>query len=139
MLRISFRFLKVCLRALSYQDLHVKFFFNCREIPIIKENDRTDVLDIFNIPELHLYQGIINLIWNHMEKEFENSDFFLKTINLNKEAYQGGTFEGPQCKKSLESIEILRELTTSDLSRYVDTFESFDLFSKSCFGKELHP
>ena len=81
----------------------------------------------------------MNLIWNNIEKEWTDHKEFLEKINLNKQKYHGGLFEGPQCRKILQSTTLMRDFSSSDIHRYIGLLESFEVLTKSCFGKNLSP
>ena len=81
----------------------------------------------------------MNLIWNNIEKEWTDHKEFLEKINLNKQKYHGGLFEGLQCQKILQSTTLMRDFSSSDIHRYIGLLESFEVLTKSCFGKNLSP
>ena len=61
-------------------DSSLKEFYNCKNQPLLPGDDETEVMEICNIPELHLYKGTINLLWNHLATRWvqEKWKIFLK-------------------------------------------------------------
>lgn len=119
-----------------------KTFGNVIHPPILSDDDANDtpVLNILPPPELHLMIGVVNKMYAEMEKVWLESEQWLHSCNVKKEAYHGGTFAGNESRKLLKNVNRLEGLSPpSQCENYVVAFKSFNEVVASCYGKELRP
>ena len=88
-----------------------KMFKNIVRKPLLHGDSDTLVLEVLNLPELHLMTGVTGKIVKEMENKcFESKaegklffDKFLKDMNIKRCVYQGSeSFEGNQARKLLK-------------------------------------
>jgi hypothetical protein len=116
---------------------NAKYFKNCVNEPLFNGDD--DVLEVVPPPELHLMLGAVNHMWTGMEAEFpEICRNFARKLNIERESFHGGSFNGNSCKKILKKTDVLRELGSIECLKFVDAFKAFNDVVHSCFGNELH-
>lgn len=115
-----------------------KYFKNCVNNPIISELDETLVLDKFPPPELHLLLGVVNKVFECLERMFpEISLEWAKFCNVQKELMHGGTFNGNSSRKLLKNVSFLEENLPLTFLLFAEVFNSFNIVVSSCFGKTL--
>lgn len=121
------------------KDLNLKEFDNCQHLPLIEGHDGTRIIDVCSIPELHIFQGCTNILWNNLSNRWgtEGWEPFLIKHGLFRAKYHGGEFEGPQCKRLLSLSDELRDDLPEHLRGFCDAFDALDVVSKSMFGKQL--
>ena len=66
-------------------------------------------------PELHLMLGPND----ELSKVWVDSERWLDTINVKKVDYQGGQFEGNECRAISKNIYVLGELSPPQFSQFV--------------------
>ena len=96
-------------------------------------------MEVCNIPELHLYTGTINLLWNNLATRWgqEKWEIFLERNSLVRQKLHGGEFEGHQCKRLMRLANKLRDALPKDLWGFYDALGAFDTMAHSCFSKVL--
>ena len=80
-----------------------KKFGNVIHPPIICDNidDTTPVILLIPPPELHLLIGPVNKLYTALESVWPESENWLKSCNVKKEEYHGGSFAGNESRKLL--------------------------------------
>lgn len=119
-----------------------KTFGNVIHPPIICDDieDETPVICLIPPPELHLLMGPVNKLYNEMEEKWPQSELWLKAVNVKKEEYHGGQFNGNDSRKLAKSVEALEALNPPTcVDNYINAFKSFNAVVEACFGKDLHP
>ena len=128
----------------EFRDAHVssdkaKQFGNVVHPPLIQGDDATPVIHVIPPPELHLMLGPVNHLYDELSKSWSDSEQWLTSCNVKKTDYQGGQFEGNDCRKLLKNVHQLETLCPSEFSQFVETFTKFDEVVHSCYGNELLP
>ena len=130
-----------------------KEYNNIVRKPLLSGDPNLPILEIINLPELHLMTGITGKILKEMEgKCFETKeqgrniiDQFLEINNIKRCVYQGSeSFEGNQARKILRSCQSLQNLIMehdtdiqSAALRFVDVLNKFNKVVESSFGQRL--
>ena len=129
----------------------LKEYFNAIHEPILKapnakllENDHseTKTLLLTPIPPLHVIRlGPVNKIWKGLaQKEtFGQLDRFEKLLGLVRKDRQKKEFQGPQCVKILNNLDLLRLTLPANLHSYVDALESIKNIYQMATAKEVEP
>ena len=117
-------------------------------------SDSTLLLDILNIPELHIFLGVIHKLLSYIvgcfgkmeadkAKGHQFYDHFLKSINVTEK--RAGRLEGNQCEKVLDNTNKLMRMAKnlpSDIAvkviPVVNVLDSFSAVKSSCFGERLN-
>lgn len=122
------------------QKSKAKNFKCCVNTPVISSNTDQSILEIIPPPELHLMIGVVNTLYTHMLREFENvAEEWAQTCNVQREVTYGSSgFKGNSCKILLDKVDILRQKCSSSCLKFVKVFADFKSVVNSCFGKELH-
>ena len=119
-----------------------KKFGNINHPTIICDNidDTTPVISLFPPPELHLLIGPVNKLYTALESVWPESENWLKSCNVKKEEYHGGSFAGNESRKLLKNIDRLEALSPPpSCGKFINIFKSFNEVVLSCYGAELHP
>ena len=105
------------------------------------DDDDLEVLDLFMIPELHIFLGIVNRLvralnaqWGEFYNWCDNNLILYKNYNDHE-------MDGNSCRdvlKKLPSLEIALE-GEPELMEYVYALAAFEQVVKACFGDELLP
>ena len=107
-----------------------KLFDNVIHPSIVKPNDlEKSVLDVIPPPELHLFLGPVNTIYNALTEKWKGSSEWLKRCHVEREAFLGGSFTGNSCKILLNNVDLLRSMCPIDCLPYVDALQSFSQVS----------
>ena len=117
--------------------------------PLLKGPDDMMILKMINIPELHLYLGLGNKIFDECHTktiELKAAGLMRQTLyqwanappcNIVRVNYHGGQLEGPTLKKLLTYTEPLTNFLPLQLKKYGIALKALDTVAKSCFGMEL--
>ena len=97
------------------------------------------ILQLIPPPELHLLIGPVNTIYEAMNKVWPVSDEWLARLNVKREEYHGGSFNGNESLKLLKNLSLLEELSPPSVKGYIDTLNSFNEVIVSCYGTKLLP
>ena len=126
----------------------LKNYFNALHEPIVKastakmlENDlsETKTLLLTPIPPLHvIILGPVNKIWKGLSAK-TNMYVIEVLLGLVRKDKQKKEFQGPQCKKILNNLDILRLHLPQDLHCYVDALESIKNIYQIATAKEVDP
>ena len=127
-----------------------KKFQNSIHPPVTGDPEKK-IVEIINIPGLHILLGIVDKIISEIEKNmFKNKEdgfnfmsAYLKSINLGRVSYQGQhRLEGNASNIFLKKVDILnRFFCTHGLgihgAKYIKALISFKKVIEGCFGKKL--
>ena len=126
----------------------LKDYFNTIREPIVKasnakllENDHseTKTLLLTPIPPLHVIRlGPVNKIWKGLSEKTSMDDFEA-LLGLVRKDKQKKEFQGPQCVKILNNLDLLRIYLPDDLHCYVDALESIKNIYQIATAKEVDP
>lgn len=114
----------------------------CISPPIFIADKNNYILDILAPPELHLLLGIVNGLFTHMSNKFEATALkWAKICNVERQVMYGGdgSFNGNDCGKLLNKLDILRNLCPLECLKFVQAFDDFKKVVKACFSNTLHP
>ena len=105
------------------QDIQI--YDNTINHPLIDGDDSVSVLDVCNVPELHLYTELVNLLWNKLASLWgeENWEPFPRAHSLIQVKIHGGEFEGNQCRQLLRLTDVLRDVLPEELKMFCDAFD----------------
>lgn len=118
-----------------------KNFKCCISPPIFNVSEDKSLLDMMPPPELHLYLGVVNGIFKHMEKEFKSTALtWAKTCNVERQVnFSGESFNGNNCKQLLSKLDDLRSKCPVGCLKFVQVLSDFRLVADSCFSNSLNP
>lgn len=114
-----------------------KEYGNCIHAPLFKFSDATLVMDILPPPELHLLLGVVNFLYFNLEKIWPDAIQWPKCLQLEKEAFHGGSFAGNACRKLLRNVDKLANIVPHEHNNFVSAFRAFNDVVSCCFGKSL--
>lgn len=122
------------------QKQKAKNYKCCIKPPVISSNTDQSILEIIPPPELHLMIGIVNTLYNHMQREFENVALeWAKACHVQRQITYGSSgFNGNSCKILLEKVDVLRQKCSLSWLKFVKVFEDFKSVVTACFGNDLH-
>ena len=101
-------------------------------------DESTLILLLVPPPELHLLIGPVNTLYEELSKVWVGSENWIKKINIKREEYHGGSFNGNDSRKLLKNVGILKELLLpSQCKLFIEAFESFNDVVTACYGKHL--
>ena len=135
---------------------HAMDFNNCTKdnlLQFLSFPDDTLILDIINIPELHLLMGTVEKLMKHVQscfgklpEEKKRGDEFVKMFlkNINITVRQPGRLEGNQAEKVLKNtVELLRLASELPLDIGEKVFavcqvlDAFNDVKHACFGTKI--
>ena len=128
-------------------------WFNCENEPLLMPvgtSPSATVLSVLPPMELHLNLGIVNRLWDELDKRLRENNCSMTAkdwsdaLNCFRSEYHGGTFQGEQCVKLLNNTAALRELLILNGAMHiggqiVKVLEAFNDVRKSCFGQTCDP
>jgi hypothetical protein len=119
----------------------LKHYYNCANEPLLIGNHDTStaVLDIVPPPSLHIKLGIVNKLYAELLKLFPGLDQWPQDLYIIKESYHGQTFEGNECNRLLQNLDMLSNILPANLSNFLDCFHAFRDAMQACFGSNLEP
>ena len=127
----------------------LKEYFNAINEPFVKapnakllENDlsETKTLLLTPIPPLHVIRlGPVNKIWKGISQKYPNVEEIEKVLGLVRKDRQKKEFQGPQCVKILNNLELIRRSLPAELHSYVDALESLKTIYQMATAKEVDP
>lgn len=147
-----------CLKLKTFGDLrkdyekyctmgnNKKFAKQCHStinFPLLDESDETLVIEKCVPPQLHLHQGFVNhLFWSGLVPLLgeEKALLWPKKLNLIQKNYQGGIFEGNQCRELLKKADLLNDSEIcSDIGilpmvPFIAAFKAMDKIVNCCFS-----
>ena len=131
---------------------NLQFFGNCEHLPLVTDDFEADaeklILDFCPPPELHLLLGAVNKAVKLLEEKIPKAIVkeWVSFAEAQRNAYHGGTFNGNNCKRLVDSVDYLEVLLTKDFYDFtpfglsiVDVFRKLRAVRHACFGTDLHP
>ena len=119
--------------------------------PLIIAPDNKLLIDVFNIPQLHVMTGVLAKLVEAAEKSFPSGktfiDGFLSENNIHKTEYHGThSFEGNHARDLMLCSQKLRDAAVKKLSPFVrpktlaivDTIEAFSEVVTACFSIKIN-
>ena len=130
-----------------------KYYQNVVHPPLLTGKPDSKILELINIPGLHILLGIVDKILVEMEKGmFENKEIgfqffssYLASINLARVSYQGQhRLEGNACNmflKKLDKLDFYLKEHNLGLqgAKYIKVLRDFNRVVHGCFGKTVSP
>ena len=118
--------------------------------PVLVESSEdtalTTVLEKVGMPTVHLLLATNDILRPHMVKFFDSEEEMMDVLKVGvgvvPHSYQGkdGAFEGPQCSKILNKIDVLAPyLTDMEGVLFLNLLKSFNMVKKAIFGAQLAP
>ena len=92
----------------------LKEFFNCRSKPLPFFPPVGYVRDYVPPSSLHLTLGIVNHGWNNMKQKYPGCTEWRDSLNIRHSDYHGASFEGRECIKLLENVNVLERIVRND-------------------------
>ena len=89
-------------------------FFNCTELPIIPYDNGDLIIEKFPPPELHIFIGIFNHMYDGMLEDDSLSDFAIKwaeNVGVSRRFCPSLAFVGNHCTQLLKNVDRLLELS----------------------------
>ena len=117
-----------------------KYYGNVIHPPMICDDvsDNTPVICVIPPPELHLLIGPVNKMSTELESLWPASEEWLKSCNVKKEEYHGGTFAGNDSRQLLRNVNRLEALRPPEAcKKFVNAFKSFNDVVSACYGSNL--
>ena len=125
-----------------------KEFLNVINDILLDGPDDCLVIDIINLPELHIMLGVVGKTLPILDKTLgkDKVNNFLKTLCITREDYHGRSspLNGNDSKKFLANIEKLELASIEDIDKkesavkLTKSLSLFDKVVKACFGNALH-
>ena len=122
-------------------------FKSCIAVPLIEYEDATLVIDFIPPMELHIILGIVNGLYDKLNKALVASGSPVRakdwsdSLHLVRRHYHGGQFMGNHCSTLLDNVDALEKILLDTESYmgipYVDTFRKFKTVKDKCFGLNL--
>ena len=120
---------------LSGKKATLKRYYNCSNNPILKSHDMsTPTLDLVPPPALHIKLGIVNKLYDELQKLFPSLDEWPKALFITTEEYHGQCFEGNECSKLLQNLHILQSMLPEELQPFHECFLALRDAMNACFG-----
>ena len=126
-----------------------KNYKSCFEEPLINYEDEYLVLDLVPPMELHILLGIVNRLYDYMDKVLAASGLSVRAkdwsdiLFIFRRHYHGGQFIGNHCSKLLNEVDQLERILINSEAfmaiPYVEAFRSFRHVKDTCFGFNLIP
>ena len=99
------------------KKLSSALFYSCEKMPLVHQDTDNTTLTLDLVPpmELHLMLGVVNDLYDHLDKQLEENNCPITAndwsapLGLKRLHYHGGQFNGNQCKKLLSNTKILEE------------------------------
>ena len=127
------------------------YYQNVINIPILKGNPEQTVLELIPPPQLDLYEGITNKIFDSLESEM-NKLKGEKQVNqtayewaherprcITQEKYHGAKLNVQNCEKLMKYVDDLIQFLPESMKLFGKALKSFNKVAKSCFGIVLLP
>ena len=101
------------------------------------DSDLTPVLALLPPHELHLLIGPVNTMYNGLADIWPESGRWLKSCNVKKTEYHGGSYAGNDNRKLVRNVQSLEDMCPDSCNNYVDAFKCFDAVVSTCYGDKL--
>ena len=105
---------------------------------IIDQEASEKVLHVIPPPELHILMGIVNHIVKHLEGTWPEFEQWRIKQLITKHGYQGGGYDGNNCRKILRAVKALENALPEGLKQYSTTLEAFQNVVVGCFSESLN-
>ena len=89
-------------------------FQNCRSVPLSIFPETGLVADEIPLQSLHLKLGLVNQCFAGLQAVFPGVSEWLGRLKMKKAEYHGGVFEGRQCDRLLDHLDVLENLIDAD-------------------------
>ncbi len=93
----------------------MKEFKNLIAPCLLKEEPNKYIIDVIPIPELHVYEHVVTKVADLLTEVNPSVQEFFTAKCISRHGYNGGGYDGPNCKnilKSLDDLEATTDLTT---------------------------
>jgi hypothetical protein len=131
----------------------LKNFFNCRSVPMDFFPQNGIILSHVPPPSLHIMLGMVNHFYDSLELLWKNINKWAEELQIVRTEYHGGGFEGRECRKLVDGVDVLERLvneedfrpTRANPSRFhpglsfVYAIKAYGVVMEKCFGHTLHP
>ena len=114
-----------------------KHYENCVHTGLVKGDRESLIIDIYPPPELHLMLGVVNHLYKAIEQEWAGVRHWAETCHVERQAYQGGSFDGNSCRKLLKNVDHLQSMCPLQVLKFVKALRDFNQVVSACFGAEL--
>ena len=122
-----------------------RYYNNCINPCLLKEDPSTPVLEKYIVPELHLILGFVDHVFSGVKKlvGIERASLWPSREHLVVKGYQGGTLEGNACNALLKlgnkllDDEILGDVPQSKMLPYVNAINCMNKLVNACFSTKL--
>ena len=87
-------------------------FFNCVELPLVAYDDKDLIMDKLPPPELHIFTGIVNHMYDGMLSDPQLCNFAEKwadNLGVTRRFCPGHAFVGNHCRRLLKNVDRLLE------------------------------
>ena len=120
---------------------NAKKFYNCINKPLIKGNLKDLILKLIPLPELHIFLGGTNHIFDNANDRCEEDEAYDWAFQngIVREDYHGGQLNGPNCSKLLRNLDSLELVLPPHLKKFIKALKLLDLVKKGCFSMNLEP
>ncbi len=110
-------------------------------MPLFSREDEEKILSLIPPPELHLMLGVMNKIFEAVNKAWGNNKAhqWAQRNGIAKAEYYGGCLEGSQCRQVLFKAPLLCKELPWHLKQFALMLNSFNDVRDSCFGQILKP
>jgi hypothetical protein len=113
--------------------------FNCVGYPLLSDADNILVLDKMPPPELHLLLGLVNHIYNSLEKEWPEVERWAVELGISRRHQPAFSFAGNQCRLLLRKLDVLKSLSPPrKVFKFIEAFEKLNDVVAACFSHSLH-
>ena len=100
-------------------------------------DESTPIICVLPLPELHLHIGPVNTLYEEVSRRWDGIEEWINKLDVKREEYHGGSFNGNDSRKLLKNIKILEDLAPPKFKRYIDTSKTFNEVAHACCGKTL--
>ena len=116
-----------------------KKFMNCINKPLMMGSPEEKLVDIFAIPELHIMEGIVNTLIEHLEIRWtkENMNVLYSRLHITKTGQHGGKFNGNPCRLLLRNWAMIYDNLPIELKSFGECLRLINLIVDACFGTRL--
>ena len=99
------------------------------------------ILHLVPPAELHLLLGVVNKLYDEVEKFWSDISEWAKGCKAYKCCRQGSGFNGNSCMKLIDPANLneLQKIIPQEYDMFVSALRAFGRVVKSCFGMALSP
>ena len=136
LLELFFRFFDA-----KANEENAKEYRNVIHPPMLASGNNLDhsslVILLIPPPELHLMLGPVNTLYDELDKQWGECEKWSKYLNIKREEYHGGKFNGNDSRKILNNIDSVEAMLPPKFHNFIKTFRAFDKVVTSCYGHTL--